>query len=65
VKTPNQNGSSDFKVGDKRKDDVRTVRTSRDYRDLWKKAIRQQILLVRMEKENKRLRGGSYHDCVN
>uniref|UniRef100_A0A8C9SKN4 TBC1 domain family member 4 n=1 Tax=Scleropages formosus TaxID=113540 RepID=A0A8C9SKN4_SCLFO len=30
-------------------------RTSVDYRTLWKKAIHQQILLLRMEKENQRL----------
>ncbi|XP_060732100.1 TBC1 domain family member 4 isoform X1 [Tachysurus vachellii] len=29
--------------------------TSADYRALWKKAIHQQILLLRMEKENQRL----------
>ncbi|XP_062861487.1 TBC1 domain family member 4 isoform X2 [Trichomycterus rosablanca] len=30
-------------------------RTAADYRALWKKAIHQQILLIRMEKENQRL----------
>uniref|UniRef100_A0A4W4EDM5 TBC1 domain family member 4 n=1 Tax=Electrophorus electricus TaxID=8005 RepID=A0A4W4EDM5_ELEEL len=30
-------------------------RTSADYRALWKKAVHQQILLIRMEKENQRL----------
>ncbi|XP_047670748.1 TBC1 domain family member 4 isoform X6 [Tachysurus fulvidraco] len=30
-------------------------RTSADYKALWKKAIHQQILLLRMEKENQRL----------
>uniref|UniRef100_A0A8B9HVU1 TBC1 domain family, member 4 n=1 Tax=Astyanax mexicanus TaxID=7994 RepID=A0A8B9HVU1_ASTMX len=30
-------------------------RTPADYRALWKKAIHQQILLIRMEKENQRL----------
>ncbi|XP_057708067.1 TBC1 domain family member 4 isoform X3 [Corythoichthys intestinalis] len=33
----------------------RPKRTSADYRTLWKTAIRQQILLLRMEKENQRL----------
>lgn len=28
-----------------------------DYRALWKTAIHQQILLLRMEKENQRLEG--------
>lgn len=32
-------------------------RNSADYRALWKKAIHQQILLIRMEKENQRLEG--------
>ena len=34
------------------------VKRSRDeLRALWKKAINQQLLLIRMEKENARLRG--------
>nr|XP_057938399.1 TBC1 domain family member 4 isoform X2 [Doryrhamphus excisus] len=33
----------------------RPKRTAADYRALWKTAIRQQILLLRMEKENQRL----------
>uniref|UniRef100_A0A673KI15 TBC1 domain family member 4-like n=1 Tax=Sinocyclocheilus rhinocerous TaxID=307959 RepID=A0A673KI15_9TELE len=32
-------------------------RSPADYRALWKKAIHQQILLIRMEKENQRLEG--------
>lgn len=32
-------------------------RATADYRALWKKAIHQQILLIRMEKENQRLEG--------
>lgn len=32
-------------------------RTSRELRELWKKAILQQILLLRMEKENQKLQG--------
>lgn len=35
-------------------------RTSADYRALWKTAIHQQIILLRMEKENQRLEGESY-----
>lgn len=35
----------------------RPKRTGADYRALWKTAIRQQILLLRMEKENQRLEG--------
>ncbi|KAM9803294.1 TBC1 domain family member 4 isoform 1-T1 [Syngnathus typhle] len=33
----------------------RPKRTAEDYRTLWRTAIRQQILLLRMEKENQRL----------
>lgn len=32
-------------------------RTKQELRDLWKKAINQQVILIRMEKENARLRG--------
>lgn len=35
----------------------RHKRTGADYRALWKTAIHQQILLLRMEKENQRLEG--------
>uniref|UniRef100_A0A8C6P663 TBC1 domain family member 4 n=1 Tax=Nothobranchius furzeri TaxID=105023 RepID=A0A8C6P663_NOTFU len=35
--------------------DKRPNRTAADYRALWKTAIHQQILLLRMEKENQRL----------
>ena len=35
----------------------RPKRTGSDYRALWKKAIHQQILLLRMETENQRLEG--------
>lgn len=35
----------------------RPKRTGADYRALWKTAIHQQILLLRMEKENQRLEG--------
>lgn len=35
-------------------------RSPADYRVLWKKAIHQQILLIRMEKENQRLEGWWY-----
>uniref|UniRef100_A0A3Q3EBT6 TBC1 domain family member 4 n=1 Tax=Hippocampus comes TaxID=109280 RepID=A0A3Q3EBT6_HIPCM len=34
---------------------ARPKRTGADYRTLWKTAVRQQILLLRMEKENQRL----------
>lgn len=61
VKTPNQGLSGDLKSGTDRRiilhGESRTVRTREDYRQLWKQAIKQQILLVRMEKENKRLKG--------
>lgn len=35
----------------------KSKRTSADYQALWKTAIHQQILLLRMEKENQRLEG--------
>merc|ERR1711971_7818 len=33
----------------------RAPRRPHDYKDLWRKAIRQQILLLRMDKENQRI----------
>lgn len=63
VKSPNQSSPNEFCVGgDVRKygagaDQSRTQRTRESYRILWKKAIKQQIILIRMEKENKRLKG--------
>jgi len=33
----------------------RAHRRPKDYKDLWRKAIKQQILLLRMEKENQRI----------
>ncbi|XP_051021221.1 TBC1 domain family member 1 isoform X2 [Acomys russatus] len=39
-------------------------RTSRELRELWKKAILQQILLLRMEKENQKLQA-SESDLLN
>ncbi|XP_073661251.1 TBC1 domain family member 1 isoform X9 [Tursiops truncatus] len=35
-------------------------RTSRELRELWQKAILQQILLLRMEKENQKLQGRTF-----
>jgi hypothetical protein len=32
-------------------------RSAEELRALWKKAINQQLLLIRMEKENARLKG--------
>ncbi|CAH1131920.1 unnamed protein product [Ceutorhynchus assimilis] len=37
-------------------DGPRRKKTTEEYRDLWKKAIKQAVLLVRMEKENERLK---------
>lgn len=34
-----------------------------DLRALWKKAINQQVLLIRMEKENAKLKGSIQIDC--
>ncbi len=62
VKSPNQNNPNEFCVGgDARKygasEQGRTQKTPEHYRILWRKAIKQQIVLIRMEKENKRLKG--------
>lgn len=35
-------------------------RTKQELRDLWKKAINQQVILIRMEKENAKLRGKNF-----
>lgn len=43
----------------------RPKRTGADYRALWKTAIHQQILLLRMEKENQRLEGESLLVHIN
>ncbi|KAL0281381.1 UNVERIFIED_CONTAM: hypothetical protein PYX00_002384 [Menopon gallinae] len=48
VVTPGKMDQSDAKMT--------RIRTKEDLRDLWKKAINQQLLLIRMEKENARLR---------
>lgn len=65
VKSPNQNNPNEFCVGgDARRygvsDQGRTQRTRENYRMLWQKAIKQQIILIRMEKENKRLKGNLF-----
>lgn len=43
-------------------------RTKQELRDLWKKAINQQLILIRMEKENAKLRGKQrdliYLECI-
>lgn len=36
-------------------------RSKQELRDLWKKAINQQLILIRMEKENAKLRGNNSH----
>lgn len=60
--SPNQNNANELCVGgDARKygmnEHGRSQRTPEHYRMLWKKAIKQQVVLIRMEKENKRLKG--------
>lgn len=35
-------------------------KTKQELRDLWKKAINQQLILIRMEKENAKLRGKDF-----
>lgn len=39
--------------------DAPAKKSREELRALWKKAINQQVLLIRMEKENARLRGKS------
>lgn len=56
VVTPGKNDESDEKKA-KRK-------TKDELRSLWKTAINQQILLIRMEKENARLRGIFYSKYI-
>jgi len=36
-------------------------KSKQELRDLWKKAINQQLILIRMEKENAKLRGKNFH----
>ncbi|XP_069058212.1 TBC1 domain family member 1 isoform X3 [Pleurodeles waltl] len=43
---------------------MQRTRTSQELRDLWQKAILQQILLLRMEKENQKLQA-SENDLLN
>lgn len=43
-------------------------RTKEELRELWRKAINQQVILIRMEKENTRLRGKeicSFHHILH
>lgn len=61
VVTPSKNGNdaadnlmSPLRVRNRQPIQVK-IRTKDDYRELWKTAIRQTILLIRMEKENERL----------
>jgi hypothetical protein len=67
VKTPSHKSPSDYSssagvTGDGRKlrQGELVQRTREDYKHLWQKAIKQQILLIRMEKENKRLKGTKF-----
>lgn len=56
--TKNVTFDSDLFKSGKRK------RTREEYRELWRKAIQQQIVLVKMEKEN-RLLQGKFNSCTN
>lgn len=62
VVTPNKehdkkNGKSENSDANETPRAVATHRTREELRDLWKKAINQQVILIRMEKENARLKG--------
>lgn len=72
VVTPNkdqQNG----KDGSNLRSDVAKInqtvkprkRTKEELRELWRNAINQQVILIRMEKENARLRGKNVHFSFN
>ncbi|XP_035728264.1 TBC1 domain family member 1-like isoform X2 [Vespa mandarinia] len=61
VVTPNKehdknNGKSENSNVNETPRAVATHRTREELRDLWKKAINQQVILIRMEKENARLK---------
>nr|XP_050860467.1 TBC1 domain family member 1 isoform X1 [Vespula vulgaris] len=61
VVTPNKehdkkNGKSENSDANETPRAVATHRTREELRDLWKKAINQQVILIRMEKENARLK---------
>ena len=51
--------SGDLLIGIEMQSPSKRRRTTDELRHLWKTAIKQQILLIQMEKENKRLRGRS------
>nr|XP_061826709.1 TBC1 domain family member 4 isoform X3 [Nerophis lumbriciformis] len=53
--SPHASHSNEDPMGRRLAAGERPKRTPADYRALWKTAIRQQILLLRMEKENQRL----------
>ncbi|XP_061735749.1 TBC1 domain family member 4 isoform X3 [Nerophis ophidion] len=53
--SPHPSHSNEDPMGRRPTAGERPKRTPADYRALWKTAIRQQILLLRMEKENQRL----------
>ncbi|XP_053420127.1 TBC1 domain family member 4 isoform X2 [Nycticebus coucang] len=46
-----------FLAGDDDPDKIEEQKKSKELRSLWRKAIHQQILLLRMEKENQKLEG--------
>ncbi|XP_017880644.1 TBC1 domain family member 1 isoform X2 [Ceratina calcarata] len=59
VVTPNKDHDKENKneeIGIKTPEAIPKRRTKQELRDLWKKAINQQVILIRMEKENARLR---------
>lgn len=46
-----------FLSGDEDTEKTEEKKKSKELKSLWKKAIHQQILLLRMEKENQKLEG--------
>lgn len=51
VVTPRKSSQSE----EERKQPVRNQDEPRDYKEIWQNAIKQQILLIRMDKENKKM----------
>lgn len=58
VVTPNKDhNSTEIEKINKNSEMSVKRRSKQELRDLWKKAINQQLILIRMEKENAKLRG--------
>ena len=56
--TPRKSSQSE----EERKQPVRNQDEPRDYKEIWQNAIKQQILLIRMDKENKKMQGRTIYE---